>query len=78
MLRACTYCAAHAFGCSTDLRAGVNGIIHDAAADDGYHCDNWEGRGTSSFKVHCACGGACSFHGNYRIYFTAFGNEETE
>ena len=74
MLWACTYCFANVFGCSTDLRGGVNGVIHDIAVDDSYNCGNWEGKGTASFKVHCGCAGRCSFHGNYKVYFTAFGD----
>mgnify|MGYP006995470611 CR=1 FL=1 len=39
-VQACSYSAAHAFGTSTDLIAGVPGIIQRIAAHDTYNCGN--------------------------------------
>lgn len=67
---ACTYCAAKAFGCSTDLTGGIQaGKIVSFEPLDSYNCANAEITSPGSFKIHCACGGSCSFHSNYRIYY---------
>jgi hypothetical protein len=54
-MRACTYSAAKAFGTSTDLLAGVNGVIQRIAAHDSSNCGGPEIlNGGATFKVHCA------------------------
>jgi hypothetical protein len=38
---------------------------------DSYNCYGMEIRGDNheQFYVHCGCGGACSFHGNWKITY---------